>query len=151
MPIALPWMHCNHAVFYIFLEPRITLYKVCAVQAKAHLRYRLRVCSRSWGMYNNEFPSACTAHPQHVLHTSSLYCTPSACTAHPQPVLHTLSLYCTPSTCTAHPQPVLHTLSLYCTPSACIAHPQPVLHTLSLCCTPSACTAHTLCRVENGT
>ena len=92
--------------------------------------------------------TACTAHPQPVLPTLSLYCPSSACTAHHQPVLPPSA--CTahhqpvlpPSACTAHPQPLLPTLGLYSPPSACPAHPQPVLPTLSLYCTPSACTAH---------
>ena len=39
-------------------------------------------------MQGKEFPSAYSAHPLHVLHTLSLYCTLSACTAHTHPVHH---------------------------------------------------------------
>ena len=60
----------------------------CAVQAEAHTRYRLRVCSTGWGMQNKEFLSACTSGvPQPVLRILNPYYTQSACTAHPQPIL----------------------------------------------------------------
>ena len=113
---------------------KITLYKICAVQAEG-VQYRLRetLCSASPSLCCG-CALACTVHPQPVLHTLSLYCTPSTSTGHSQLVLglclslywQTLSPYCIPSGCTAHPQPVLQTLRLYCTPSACTAHPQPV-------------------------
>ena len=106
---------------------KITLYKICAVQAEG-VQYRLRetLCSASPSLCCG-CALACTVHPQPVLHTLSLYCTPSVCTAHPQPLLDTLSWYlgcasvCTgkPSARTANPQFALHTLSLYCTSSAC--------------------------------
>ena len=87
-----------------------------------------------WGKLSVLYRSACTAHPQPVLHTVSLYigCA-SARTAHHQPVrLVCVSPYCTPSACTSGvPQPVLHTLSLYVGCAlASIAHHQPLLHIL---------------------
>ena len=90
----------------------------CGVQAEAHPKDRLRVCSKSWGTPEGQAEGVqyrlrhtrktgwrCAVQAEGVQYrlrdaeqrvSFSLYCTSLACTSGVlQPVLHTLSLYCT--------------------------------------------------------
>ena len=70
----------------------LTMYKVYAVQAQAHPKYRLRVCIQAEGV---QYRLRDAGHVDRV--SLSLYFeSASACTTHPQPVMHILYMerYC---------------------------------------------------------